>query len=213
MEREPKVTGGSVSDATTETTREARLRRDAEARLNTGTAPPTSGWTVSPEALSLLYRLASAADTAGDALKLLHELQAHQVELDLQQDQMEADQRELAGDLARYRMLFDSAPVAYFVCDLDGRIIEGNRAGARLLGVPPAAVGDRPFADFLLPESQRGLIAWLRSARTAGSSLSCEVRPAVASGDSRTWRITATVAPGGDAMVMLLAERVGPEDG
>lgn len=205
------MAGDSVPDTTTEMTREARLRHDAERRLNTGTAPATAGWTVSPEALSLLYRLASIPDSAGDALKLLHELQAHQVELDLQHAQMEADQRELAADLDRYRALFDSAPMACFVCDLDGRIVECNLAGASFLGVAPTAFSGRPFAEFLVPESRNTLIECLQSARTAASSLSCEVRPAVAGEKSRTWRITATVVPESEAMLMVVAERVGPE--
>jgi PAS domain-containing protein len=192
-----------------ETTREARLRRDAETRLNTGTAPPAGGWTVSPEALSLLYRLASVPDTAGDALKLLHELQAHQVELDLQHHQMEQDQRELADDLARYRTLFDSAPLAYFVCDPDGRIIESNLTGGRLLGAEPAALSGRNFTDSLLPESRSRLIEWLNSSLTADSNLSCEVRPAVASEDSCTWRLTATVVPGSDALTILMVVSEG----
>ncbi len=203
-----------MPDITTEMSRAARLRHDAETRLNTGTAPATAGWTVSPEALSLLYRLASTPDSAGDALKLLHELQAHQVELDLQHAQMEANQRELAVDLDRYRVLFDAAPIAYFLCDPDGRIVECNLAGASLLDVAPAAFSGRPFAEFLQPESRRALIECLQSARTAASSRSCEVLPAVAGEQARTWRISVTLAPESEAMsetmLMVVAERVGP---
>ena len=68
-----------------------QLRQAAEDSLKQGTTPPTKGWSISADALALLYRLASNPDSAGDALKLLHELQAHQVELDLQHEQLKAN--------------------------------------------------------------------------------------------------------------------------
>ena len=56
-----------------------QLRIDAETRLSSGKAPLANGWTLNPDTLALLYRLASNPDTASDGLKLLHELQTHQV--------------------------------------------------------------------------------------------------------------------------------------
>jgi PAS domain S-box-containing protein len=196
----------TVPDSTAAPTRGARLRREAEARLASGTAPPSVGWTVSPEALSLLYRLASDPDRAGDALKLLYELQAHQVELDLQHGQMEADQRESAQDLARYRAMFDLAPVAYFVCDLDGRIIESNRAGTRLLGVATAASSGQLLAGLLAPDSRTKLIGLLKAVRAGASGVSCEVRPNIAGKASCIWRITASAATGGEELNLVVAE-------
>jgi len=50
-------------------TRPEHLRADAEGRLRTGTAPPSAGWTVRAEALSLPYRLASNPDNSVDPQK------------------------------------------------------------------------------------------------------------------------------------------------
>jgi PAS domain-containing protein len=200
------VPDSTVPDTTAKSTRGARLRSEAEARLSSGTAPPSVGWTVSPEALSLLYRLASDPDKAGDALKLLHELQAHQVELDLQHGQIEADQRECAQDLARYRAMFDLAPVACFVCDRDGRIIESNRAGTRLTGVAPAAPNGRLLAGFLVPDSRPRLIGLLTAVRAGASGLSCDVRPDIAGKASCIWRITASVATGSEELNLVVFE-------
>lgn len=79
----------------------SELRQHAEARLNGGQAPKTLGWSSSAQALSLLHRLASDPASAADALKLLHELQVHQVELDLQHEQMEQQLLELSETLRR----------------------------------------------------------------------------------------------------------------
>jgi PAS domain-containing protein len=114
-----------------------RLRLQAEKLLKEGTAPPTKGWPTGTNTLSLLYTLASSPASAKDALKLLHELQVHQVELDLQNEGVEAARRELAEDLARYKTLYDAAPAGYFNVDLAGHILEGNLAGAELLGLGP----------------------------------------------------------------------------
>jgi hypothetical protein len=88
------------------------LRQQAHHQLVAGVAPQSRGWGVSVEALTLLHRLASQPGSASDALKLLHELQVHQVELDLQQAQLEANERELNDELSRYRLLFEQAPSA-----------------------------------------------------------------------------------------------------
>ena len=71
------------------------MRLHAETVLKEGSAPPTKGWPTGVGTLSLLHELASTPARADEALKLLHELQVHQVELDLQHEQMEATRREL----------------------------------------------------------------------------------------------------------------------
>ena len=77
-----------------------KLRQSAVERLVKGIAPATRGSSLGTEALTLLHGLASTPQTASDALKLLHELQVHQVELDLQHEQAEQECRQLAEDKA-----------------------------------------------------------------------------------------------------------------
>ncbi|MEQ8206462.1 MAG: PAS domain S-box protein, partial [Woeseia sp.] len=97
--------------------------------MKTGTAPKSSGSAVGKDALTLLHRLSSDPASAGDALKLLHELQVHQVELDLQMGQIEANEHELTESLALFQSLYDLAPFAYFLVDREGNIAETNSAG------------------------------------------------------------------------------------
>ena len=184
----------------------ARLRLAADTSLRDGTAPPSNGWTISGDVLALLYRLASDPDTAGDALKLLHELQAHQVELDLQHAQLEANERAFAEDLAHYKALYDYAPVGYFVVGLEGLIIDGNLAGARLLGVDPPEFRNQSVDSFLAPDSRPAVVELLKTLREGESNASCEVQPRHDSISSRRFRITANRSPGGEAILMAVLE-------
>lgn len=185
------------------------LRQHAQQRLNAGSAPPTRGWGVSVEALTLLHRLASAPDSAADALQLLHELQVHQVELDLQQAQLEASESELTEELAHYRALFERAPVAHFVLDAHAQVEECNRAGAELFGIRIEEICGRPFRAFLSDESQPRLAAMMDQLRRAETNNTrCTVHPGKAEGEPRSWQLTASVEPASQAI--LLAVVPGP---
>lgn len=189
-----------------EPTNDTSLRLDAEIRLREGTAPPTRDWAVSADSLALLYRLASSPDSAGDALKLLHELQVHQVELDLQHEQIEANARDLAHVLNRYKACYDFAPVGYFIVGLDSRIVETNAAGADMLGAEQDEFGGCRIDRFLAPESQLTMAGLMKKLRDEGSSTSCEVRSLDDGTGSRRLRIAANVAPGGGTVLMVVCE-------
>ncbi len=145
-----------------------KLRQSAEERLAKGTAPPTRGAPVGANALALLHGLASHPKTAGDALKLLHELQVHQVELDLQHEQVEQECRQLAKDLMSCTARFELAPFAYLSLDAEGLVIAANRIAADWL-VPGSGQeqswAGRRVEDLLAPECRaavRGMLAALR---------------------------------------------------
>lgn len=118
-----QITPPPISDA---------LRQQAELQLRSGTAQLSSAFTASSDALGVLYRLSSTANTASDGLKLLHELQTYQVELDLQLEQLQHDELEHSQELACYRQFFAICPVACLMLSLNGTIIAGNDAAGRL---------------------------------------------------------------------------------
>lgn len=180
----------------------ATLRREAEQRLISGGAPSSNGWIISAEALALLHRLASSPDTAGDALKLLHELQAHQVELDLQYRQLQANELELEQELARYRGLYETAPMGYLVLAPEGQIQEGNSAAAELLGVDPEDLPGRRFDGFLALDSRPGFASMVSGLRADGPRASLDVRVGGGDGDARAARLLARRSPGGEAILL-----------
>jgi PAS domain S-box-containing protein len=68
-----------------------------------------------------------------DLQRLVHELQVHQIELEMQNEELREARIELETALARYTELFDFAPIGYATISLDGTLHEINHTGARLL--------------------------------------------------------------------------------
>ncbi|MFV8834718.1 PAS domain S-box protein [Aquisalimonas sp.] len=187
-------------------TTEQQLRFEAKSRLRDGSTPLSRDWTISPDALAMLYRLASTPDSAGDALKLLHELQTYQVELDLQHEQVRSHERELSRDLDHYSALFEFAPVAYFIVDLDGRIIETNRLGAELLGIDAEESGGQSLDRFLDADSRSGFIEFMGALRNGDPAGICHVHAGPRGDVSCMLRVTANIAPKGDAVLLVMSE-------
>jgi PAS domain S-box-containing protein len=195
----------------TDSAKHARLRGDAEGHLASGTAPPTRGSWTSLDALSLLHRLASSPASAGDALKLLHELQVHQVELDLQHEQIEADRRELGEDLARYKTLYDCAPIAYLSVSRDGTIIEANHAAAELFAAELDELRGRAVDTLLAPEDRAALQALRQRLRDGAARQCCAARTGAGPSPAHTVWISASAHPGDGSMLLMVA--AAPEEG
>ncbi|MDZ4350850.1 MAG: PAS domain-containing protein [Xanthomonadaceae bacterium] len=177
-----------------------QLRADAEGRLRAGTAPSTAGWAVGADALSLLYRLASDPERSADTLKLLHELQTHQVELDLQHVQLAENENDLNLQLAHFQALFERAPAAYLVLDRDGRIRQSNRTASVLFGREADQFENHLLSTLLTPESGSTLLAALECAKTDVSTGAVQVRML----DSRPLGLLVGIAPGQEAVQVLL---------
>ena len=85
---------------------------------------------------------------------LLHELQVHQIELEMQNEELRRAQGELEAARARYFDLFDLAPVGYFTLSEQGLILEANLTTTGLLGVERRALVKKPLTRFILSEDQ-----------------------------------------------------------
>lgn len=85
------------------------------------------------------------------AKALVHELQVHQIELEIQNEALRQTQNELEDARDRYIDLFESAPVAYVILSRDGRVTEANRLARRLLSLTQAQLLRRHFEEFIAP--------------------------------------------------------------
>lgn len=152
-----------------------KLRDKAEAQLRAGTSPSGGHGTMGVDALRLLHRLSSNPEKADDALKFLHELQVHQVELDLQHEEIAANEQALADDLGLYETLYECAPFAYCVVDPESCVIHGNLAAAELFGVARAHFEGQHLDAFLNPQDLPKLLSLLATVARDGSRGSCLV--------------------------------------
>jgi PAS domain S-box-containing protein len=183
------------------------LRQQAEAALAAGSARLNHGRMAGVEALALLHAMASAPASAGDALKFLHELQVHQVELDMQCEQLERNRGELSTVVDKFVELYDLAPVGLLSVDHDGRIQETNLTCADLLGVSQSELDHRPLENFLAGESRAALRALLQHlADGGGPRATCLVRVAAAGKASQLLQVLARIHPGGQSSLLVLVE-------
>jgi PAS domain S-box-containing protein len=133
------------------------LRRLAEDRLK-GETPP-------------------ARDRKPDthAVRLVHELEVHQIELQMQNEELLRARQDVEGLLARYTDLYDLAPTAYVTLDSGGSISQANIEATRLLGVERAALKGRQLRQFLAEADRRDFGDFLKTVFVGCGRGRCDV--------------------------------------
>ena len=121
---------------------EADLRLDAARRL---------------DRLARTGKAATATQSAQDNERLLHELQVHQIELEMQNEQLRYSRAQAEAALKRYSDLYDFSPLAYFTLDPIGKILQTNLAGAKLLGLERMRLTEGRLGAFVAPHDLPGL--------------------------------------------------------
>ncbi len=137
----------------------AELRRQAEATVNK------------------LRKKKTAQDpqTNADIQRLVHELQVHQIELEMQNDELLQARMQLESTLNMYVELYAFAPVGYFTLTRDGTIRHCNLTGAKLIGVGLSELTGRRFNIFISPESRPTFNTFLDTVFTSQNKEICEV--------------------------------------
>lgn len=110
-----------------------------------------------------------------DTKKLLHELQVHQIELEMQNEELQEANETAEKALKKYTMLYDFAPMGYFTLNSEGGICDLNFTGADLLGEKRFSLVNSNFKLFISPESQAVFNRFFSKVYTSNSKESCEV--------------------------------------
>ena len=139
----------------------AELRRRAEARLR--------------EKQSSQRSEVGDQSTAEETQRLVHELEVHQIQLEMQNEELQRTRGEVEAILAQYTDLYDFAPVGYFTLGRDGAIRRVNLTGASLLGVERIGLSGRRFGLFVSEEARPAFNAFLDKVFASQAKETCEV--------------------------------------
>ncbi|OYY43378.1 MAG: hypothetical protein B7Y56_10910 [Gallionellales bacterium 35-53-114] len=112
------------------------------------------------EIKALRARIETASETV--FMRMLHELQVYQMELELQNRELRETQHELEETRDRYTDLYDFAPLAYFTFDAHGTIHDLNLAGASLLGREKPGLLGESFVNYIARHNRSNFLAYLR---------------------------------------------------
>ncbi|PKN69927.1 MAG: hypothetical protein CVU54_07805 [Deltaproteobacteria bacterium HGW-Deltaproteobacteria-12] len=134
------------------------LRRQAEAKLSERRkqTPPSSV-------------------TEAETRRLVHELEVHQIELEMQNEELMQSRAQVEAGLSQYMDLYDFAPIGYFTLARDGAIHQVNLAGAGLLGVARGELIKRRFDAFVNVKSRSVFNGFLEKAFGSRRKETCEV--------------------------------------
>ena len=138
-----------------------------------------------------------AGDPSSEQNRLIHELRVHQIELEMQNEELRAAREQLEASRARYIELYELAPVAYLTVDKVGKVIEANLTAAALLQVPRRTLLSSVVTRYVLPAAQDTYYRVVRTLFATGASQTCELRMLPASGAELWVRLEAAAAPFG----------------
>jgi len=121
-------------------------------------------------------RADAAGQLAGDDLRrLVHELEVHQVELEMQNEELCRAKDELEVARLKYADLYDFAPVGYVTLDRGGAILGTNLAGAGLLGVDGSRLLGGRLAGFVAEDFRPRFAGFLDEVFAGPAKKSCEL--------------------------------------
>ena len=150
---------GTDAAATAAPTRTRRQQAETAALGKAGPLPQTPA-EISPAAMQ----------------RTLHELQVHQIELEMQNEELRLAQAELAAAQARYVDLYDLAPVGYVTLNEQGLILEANLTAASLLGVVRGVLIGQPLHRFICSEDHDSYYLHRQKLFETGKPQQCEPR-------------------------------------
>ena len=142
---------------TTEVTRRSELRGRAEKRIRQSNR-------------------AAKAIPENNLLKLIHELEVHQVELEMQTEELRRSQLQLEDSRKKYFDLYDLAPIGYVTLDRKGLIREINLTAAELLGTERRRLNGAVFVRFVAPSCRDDFHKFFRRLFASNKREQCELR-------------------------------------
>ena len=111
-----------------------------------------------------------------DPIALVHELVVHQIELEMQNEELRRAHLETDELRKCFQELFDLAPMGYVILDENERIVCSNLAAAQIFDQERSLLVGRPLAEFFNAASARELTLFYRKVRGSEKEEQCELR-------------------------------------
>jgi PAS domain S-box-containing protein len=145
-----------------------------------------------------------------EARQTLHELQVHQIELEIQNEELRRTQEELEASREQYFELYDLAPIGYFTSSEKGLILHANLRAAEMLDTTRNALTKLPLSSFILPEDQDIYYRHQKKVSAKGRPKQCELR-LVRKDGTQFWARLETVAAedgGGNTIYRIVVDDI-----
>ena len=169
------------------------LRRRAEAVLDASLKAPVEGKAVA----------------AAEAQRLVHELSVHQIELEMQNDELDRARGEAESALALYADLYEHAPVGYLTLDRDGVVRLANLTATRLLALERSRLIGSRLGLLLATASRQRLGGFLARVLASTTREVCEVELTAEGSDGIFLELTGVATAGRDACRVTVADVTG----
>jgi PAS domain-containing protein len=111
-----------------------------------------------------------------DMLRIIHELEVHQIELELQNEELLSAKEAAEQAEQKYFELYDLSPAGYFTLHKDGSILELNPAGAKILGKEGKSLIGSTFAFFVSLDTRTDFTDFLDKVFSSKSVETCEIK-------------------------------------
>lgn len=164
------------------------LRRQAENIAIVQSAPSPDG---------------AAEMTPVETKRLIHELRVHQIELEMQNEELRRTQQELARERARYFDMYDLAPVGYCTINEAGLIQQANLTAATLMDVARSALVQQPVSRFVFRDDQDIYYRHRKLLLQSGQAQSFELRLLKRDGSPFWAHMNATLAQDDDGAPIM----------
>ena len=111
-----------------------------------------------------------------ESRRLLYDLHTHQIELEMQNEELRNTEQKLVIARNRYSDLYDFAPVAYLTLSPEKLVLEANLTLTEMLGIEPGTLIDTPLSAFIHRQSQDSYHLCLSRIKIHRTCQSCELR-------------------------------------
>lgn len=138
-----------------------------------------------------------------ETLNVLRELEVHQVELELQNEELTSARSAAQRMAQKYAELYDFAPSGYFTLSKDGKIIELNLSGAEMLGKKRSKLINSPFVFFISDDTKPIFNLFLYKVFTGKAKETCEVTLSANSNSHQTDLLLTGITAGNEEQCLV----------